>query len=152
MRIEIEPNRENPEPFQPYRNLLKYFVLFPYPFWILSVRYTCKCGLVAPADLPWPLALALPLPSSGDRGWGHVGRVWGGQHLLHPLTQQRLRILIWKKCTKQSMKDYSTNFSHLMIGWDRYTVYRVNFALVLFSPFSPSGLRANLKLGQLNYL
>ena len=30
------------------------------------------------------------------------------------------------------------------------TVYRENFAPVLFSPFSPSDLRANLKLGQLN--
>ena len=30
------------------------------------------------------------------------------------------------------------------------TVYRENFTPVLFSPFSPSGLRANFKLGQLN--
>ena len=32
----------------------------------------------------------------------------------------------------------------------KITVYRENFAPVLFSPFSPSDLRANLKLGQLN--
>ena len=31
------------------------------------------------------------------------------------------------------------------------TVYKENFAPVLFSPFSPSGLRANSKLGELNY-
>ena len=33
-----------------------------------------------------------------------------------------------------------------------YTVYREIFAPVLFSPFSPSYLRSNLKLGELNYL
>ena len=31
------------------------------------------------------------------------------------------------------------------------TVYRENFAPVLVSPFSPSDIRANLKLGQSNY-
>ena len=38
-----------------------------------------------------------------------------------------------------------------MISIDiQITVYRENFAPVLFPPFSPSDLRANFKLGLLN--
>ena len=39
------------------------------------------------------------------------------------------------------------NVLNVFIRFNCSTVYRENFALVLFSPFSPSDPRANLKLG-----
>ena len=54
---------------------------------------------------------------------------------------QKLYIISICKVECSVMRKMTRNFHY------EHTVYRENFALVLFSPFLPSNKRANLKLG-----